>query len=80
MSFLTTACKALIETMKPNSESELTKEVFNNFKEGFINKHFQDFIFFSEFTKVEREVCNFAPQINVWTSQPEQSMKTQHHL
>jgi hypothetical protein len=58
------------------SETELTKEVFNNFKEAFIEAYFQDNIYFQQFLKDLIKVKNPSPpKLDIWTQQPITTIK-----
>ena len=60
------------------------EEKFQNFKEGFINANFQNNIYFQPFLKSMQEKYVTKnprpPKLNVWTSQPVNSIKTMKHL
>lgn len=58
-----------------------TEENFKRFKEGFIINNFADNIHFNQsIEKRLRKSEKHAPKLNIWTSQPIESIKTMKHL
>ena len=63
----------------------MSNEQFQNWKIGFIINNFADNIYFQPFIKTlvikyNRNPEPHAPKLNVWTSQPVDSIKTMKHL
>ena len=58
------------------------EEKFKRFKEGFIINNFADNIYFNRIVNPAkvRKSEPYAPKLNVWTSQPIESIKTMKHL
>lgn len=59
----------------------MSNEQFENWKTGFIINNFADNIHFNQSIENRlRKSEPHAPKINVWTSQPVNSIKTMKHL
>jgi hypothetical protein len=56
----------------------MSKEHFENWKQSFIIANFADNDNFK--ISISRKSEPFAPELNVWTSQPKNAIKTQKHL
>lgn len=59
----------------------MSNEQFEKFKEGFIINNFADNIHFNQSIENRlRKPESHAPKLNVWTSQPVETIKTMKHL
>jgi hypothetical protein len=63
----------------------MSNEQFENWKEKFIISNFADNIYFQKFIKDlaiknNRKLEPFGPELNIWTDQPINALKTQNHL
>ena len=60
----------------------MSSQEFENWKESFIVNNFADNIYFNQIANPAkvRKSEPFAPELDVWTSQPKNTIKTQKHL
>jgi hypothetical protein len=58
------------------------EEQFEKFKVGFIINNFADNIYFNTIANpaIKRIEEPYAPELNIWTAQPINAIKTQNHL